>query len=159
MSRAHLLTGSEDKLFCSPFGTDQEVRRIGERLLDLSLPREEWTHAAHCAAAIYFMLEQPKLDLPRRLPVLIRSYNIANGVLNTQNSGYHETVTQLYLKVIAQFLSVMGADMALHEVVNFFLRSPFSKLDYLLLYYSPERLFSAEARRRLVEPDIRPFPE
>ena len=158
MSRAHALTYPNDNTVSGGFDTDHEIRRIGEGLLDHSLPEEKWNHAAHCAAAIYFMVERPELDLPRRLPVIIRSYNVAKGVRNTEFSGYHETITQHYLKTIGQFLSVVGEDMGLNEIVNFFMRSPFSKLDYLLIFYSRELLFSVEARRQFVEPDIRPFP-
>lgn len=158
MNRAHALTDTEDRQFPGPFESDQEIRRIGQGLLDHSLPKEEWSHAAHCAAAIYFMLERPEIELGRRMPLIIRSYNVATGVENTQDSGYHETITQLYLKVIRQFLCVVSNDMALYEIVNFFMCSPFCKLDYLLLFYSRSRLFSKQARRQFVEPDLRPLP-
>ena len=158
MKQAHALADLEGDMASDKYDTDHEIRCIGEGVLDHSLPEEEWTHGAHCAAAIYFMVERPELDLPRRMSVIIRSYNVANGVPNTDSTGYHETITQLYLKTIGQFLSVIGDDMALCETVNFFLRSPFSKLDYLLMFYSRELLFSTEARRQFVEPDLRPFP-
>lgn len=151
--------GAEQDLIVDFFQSDRDIRRIGERLLEHTLPREDWTHAAHCAAAIYFMRERSELNLPQRLPAIIRSYNVATGVQNTDVDGYHETVTQLYLKIITQFLSVIGEGMTLCEITNFFMRSPFNKLEYLLMFYSRERLFSVEARLRLVEPDIRPFPE
>ncbi len=153
-----VLTDIEESPFAGMFFSDQQVRSLGEGLLDHSLPVEDWTYAAHCAAAIYFTLERPELDLPRRMPVIIRSYNIAKGVRNTGTGGHHETLTQLCLKTIVQFLSVLGDGMSLYEIVNFFIRSPFGKLDYFLMFYSRDQLFSPKARRQFVEPDIRPFP-
>ncbi len=158
MKQAYAPSDNSDAFVTGAFKTDQAIRRIGEGLLDHSLPKPEWTHAAHCAAAIYFMRERPELDLRRRMPLIIRSYNIATGAANTDTSGYHETITQLYLTVIAQFLTVVDKKMSLHMAVNFFMRSPFCKLDYLLLFYSRDRLFSTEARRRFIEPDLRAFP-
>jgi len=38
------------------------------------------------------------------------------------------------------------------------MQSPFGNKDWLLAYWSKERLFSVEARRAWVEPDLAPLP-
>ncbi len=138
-------------VFCS----NAEIRRIGERLLDHSLPRAEWTHAACCAAVIYFMREKPEMDVKHRMPTMIRAYDAATGAPDADPARCHETITQVMLHVIQRFLTVVDEHASLVDAVNLFLRSPFARIDYLLLFYSRERLFSAEARRRFVEPDVR----
>ena len=35
------------------FADDAAVRRVGEGLLDRSLPRADWTHEAHLAACLW----------------------------------------------------------------------------------------------------------
>jgi hypothetical protein len=35
-----------------PFSSESKIHRIGLGLVDLSLPKSEWTHAAHFAAAL-----------------------------------------------------------------------------------------------------------
>ena len=77
---------------------------------------------------------------------------------DTDDSGYHDTITQVFLSVISQFLAAVGDDLKLCEKVNLFLASPFSRLEYLLLFYSRDHLFSSAARRARVAPDIRPLP-
>ena len=74
------------------FLSDAEIERIGRSLLDRSLPKVEWTHAAHFAAALW-LLRQPEMYADRDMPRMIRAYNEATGVPNTDTSGYHETIT------------------------------------------------------------------
>jgi hypothetical protein len=58
-----------------PYAGDDEVRSIGRRLLDRTLAKQAWTHAAHCVAAVYLIRERPDIDLARAMPDIIRRYN------------------------------------------------------------------------------------
>ena len=79
------------------FSSDSEIDRIGRGLLDRSLPKAEWTHSGHFAAAVW-VLRRPDMDAARDMPGLIRAYNEATGVNNTDTTGYHETITQASLR-------------------------------------------------------------
>jgi hypothetical protein len=46
----------------------------------------------------------------------------------------------------------------LAELVNALLQSPIGRRDWPLRFYSSERLFSVEARREFVPPDLMPLP-
>ena len=46
----------------------------------------------------------------------------------------------------------------LHELVNDLLHSPMGRRDWPLRFYSAERLFSVEARRHFVPPDLASLP-
>ena len=81
------------------FSSDVEIERIGRGLLDRSLPKAEWTHAGHFAAA-FWVLRRPNMDAARDLPGLIRAYNEATGVHNTDTTGYHETITLASLRAL-----------------------------------------------------------
>ena len=81
----------------APFTTDAEVARLGARLLDLSLPKPEWTHAAHLTATAWLVTTQGQ-GLERELPGIIRRYNVAAGGVNSDVEGYHETITQASLE-------------------------------------------------------------
>ena len=59
------------------FATDAAVRRIGEGLLDRTLPKSEWTHEAHLAACAWLVLERPDIALERELPDIIKAYNLS----------------------------------------------------------------------------------
>ncbi len=85
------------------FSCDSEIDRVGRGLLDRSLPKAEWTHAGHFAAAIW-VLRRPDMDAARDMPGLIRAYNEATGVHNTDSTGYHETITLASLRAARAWL-------------------------------------------------------
>ena len=75
------------------FDSDAQIERIGRGLLDRSLPKAEWTHAAHFAAALWLLRTKVKPLSPQRCPTGFGGYNEATGVANTDSSGYHETIS------------------------------------------------------------------
>ena len=131
----------------------EDVRRIGNGLLDCTLPRADWTHEAHLAACLWLLTERPDILPERDLPVLIRRYNESVGGVNDDTQGYHETLTQLYISGVRRFLAETGAG-GLVERVNALLASAAGGRDWPLRFYSREVLFSAAARRGWVAPDL-----
>lgn len=140
------------------FASDAAVRHVGEGLLARTLPRPEWTHEAHLASCLWLLRERPDIDAPAELPSIIAGYNEAVGGENTDTAGYHETITQAYVRLIRAYLAVHDHGQPLVGLVNALLVSPLGPRDALLAHYSGERLFSLEARKRWIEPDLAPFP-
>ena len=97
------------------FLSDAEIEHIGRGLLDRSLPKVQWTHADH--------------DMPR----MIRAYNEATGVPNTDTSGYHETVTLGSLRAARAWM-VSRPGVALYEALRQLLASEYGRPDWLLAY-------------------------
>jgi hypothetical protein len=139
------------------FNSDTEIAAIGAGLLDRSLPKPRWTHAAHFAAALWLISYRKDLDASRDMPGFIRAYNEATGVANTDAEGYHETITQASLRAARSFLE-QDPKRALFATCNALMASPLGKSDWLLAYWTRTRLFSVEARRRWVGPDLKPLP-
>ncbi|HXC94263.1 MAG TPA: hypothetical protein VNU92_01125 [Edaphobacter sp.] len=140
-----------------PFGSDEEVVVIGRGLLDRTLPKTTWTHAAHFAATLWLLKCRPEIELGREMPGFIRGYNEATGGANTDTSGYHETITQASIRAAQAFLSERGSD-PLFLICNALMRSRLGEPDWLMDYWTRSRLFSVEARRMWVEPDLRELP-
>jgi hypothetical protein len=140
------------------FTSDAEIERIGEGLLARTLPRADWTHEAHLAATTYLLVRQPDVDIDKRLPNIIRRYNESVGGVNSDTEGYHETITRVFLRGVRLFLAEADLSEPLHELVNDLLLSPMGKRDWPMRYYSPERLFSVEARREWTRPDLASLP-
>ncbi|MCZ8019609.1 hypothetical protein [Novosphingobium sp.] len=138
------------------FPDDASVRRIGHALLDCTLPRAEWTHEAHLAACLWLLAERPDVLPERDLPAIIRAYNVSAGGVNDDHQGYHETLTQLYIRGVRAFLVTMPS-APLVEQVNALLVSTIGRRDWPLQFYSRERLFSVAARRDWIEPDLAAF--
>jgi hypothetical protein len=66
------------------FASDEEIAAIGRGLLSRSLPKPQWTHQAHFAAALWLISCRQDLDAARDMPGFIRAYNEATGVANTE---------------------------------------------------------------------------
>ena len=138
----------------TPFRTDASVRRVGQGLLDHSLAKAEWTHEAHLAACLWLLREKPDFVPERDMPETIRTYNVAAGGENTDSAGYHETLTQLYIKGVRAFNETLPDGTDLVDAVNALLQSEIGDRNWPLCFYSKERLFSMAARRGWVEPDL-----
>jgi len=140
------------------FATDAEIAHLGEGLLARTLRREEWTHEAHLAATTYLLLKRREIDLDDQLPDIIRRFNESVGGVNDDTQGYHETITRAFLAGVRLSLDEADLTEPLHELVNQLLLSPMGHRDWPLRFYSRERLFSVEARRRFVDPDVAALP-
>ena len=138
------------------FSSDVEIDRIGRGLLDRSLPKAEWTHAGHFAAA-FWVLRRPNMDAARDMPGLIRAYNEATGVRNTDTTGYHETITLASLRTAGAWLRGRSG-VPLYEALNELLATEYGRSEWLLGYWSRPLLFSVAARRAWVNPDLRALP-
>jgi len=138
----------------APLDTESLVRLF----LDRSLPKPAWTHVAHLRVGLWHVRRfgaDLAVDLLRER---ISRYNEAVGTANTSTSGYHETLTVFYVKVIDAFV---GADASLEQEAGTLERRLLEAVgdrELPLRYYSRECLFSAEARRHWVAPDLQPLP-
>ena len=137
------------------FESNEAVIAIGMGLCHRTLPKSQWTHAAHFAAAVW-LLGRPDIDAVLVLPQWIRAYNEHTGVANTDTGGYHETITLASLRGARSFMASHGGGLA--DCCNALMVSPLGHPDWLLAYWSRERLFSVAARRSWVEPDLAALP-
>ena len=140
------------------YASEADIIRIGEGFADLTLPRVEWTHAAHFAATLWLMRYRPDLDAGAEMPRLIRAYNESVGRVNDDSGGYHETITQASLRALRGVLDANPADMPVYQIVNALMASSLGNPNWLLEYWSRDHLMSVEARRQWVEPDLKPLP-
>ena len=122
------------------------------------MPRTEWTHEAHLAATTYLLTRRPDVNIDKQLPNIIRGYNESVGGVNDETQGYHETITRVFLHGVRLFLREADVKEPLHELVNELLLSPMGRRDWPLRFYSPALLFSVEARRNFVPPDVAALP-
>ena len=71
------------------FEDDASIIRIGEALLDCSLPREAWTHEAHLAACTWIVRDRPDIVPEREMASIISAFNVSVGTINDDSQGYH----------------------------------------------------------------------
>jgi hypothetical protein len=140
------------------FPDDDAVRHIGEGLIARTLTRPEWTHEAHLAACLYLVAERPDIVPERDLPDLIRRFNESVGGVNSDSEGYHETITQCFIRAVRLYLARTDPALGLADKVNGLLLSEEGRRDWPLCFYDPKTLFSVEARLGWVEPDLAELP-
>lgn len=137
---------------------DSLIERHTLRLIDQSLPKSEWTHAGHFAAALWLSRHRAELAGPAKFKRLITRYNEATDTANTHASGYHHTITIASIRAATYHLAAHSDDVPIHVVLECLMASPQGSTGWLLSYWHRETLFSVQARRTWVEPDIAALP-
>lgn len=140
------------------FSDDKSIERLALRLIDRSLPKNEWTHAGHFAVALWLTRHCPYLTRPDEVRTIITRYNDATHTANTDTSGYHHTITLASMRATRDYLTGFPSDTTLYTVLHSLLASEFGHPDWLRAYWERATLFSVTARRKWVEPDIMPLP-
>jgi hypothetical protein len=114
----------------------------------------EFNHQAHLSMA-YVYLARGGFDRAfTQMSETLKKYLKAKGV---DAGKFHLTLTWAWLKAVWHFMrqsAPMSSAKAFLEANPVLLNK-----DILLSHYSHDRLFSDRARRRLVHPDLNPFPD
>lgn len=137
--------------------TDADISRIGEGLISCTLPKPEWTHAAHVAAAAHILAARPDLDAEAAMPGIIRRYNLATGGKNSDSAGYHHGITLASLAAVRAGLALAPAG-PLSIRVNQLLAGLLGDKHWPERFWTRDLLFSVAARRGWVAPDKAPLP-
>jgi hypothetical protein len=120
-----------------------------------TLPKPRWTHAAHVAVSAYYAFDHDPDELFEVMKTGIIHYNRCVGTVNGLDSGYHETLTRLWSRVVGDLVregkfatrleavrgavSAFGEDRGLHS-----------------RYYTFDVVKDRRARREWVPPDCEP---
>jgi hypothetical protein len=135
-----------------------------EAFLAGTLPRDEWTHEAHLRVGAWHVHHHGADGALALLRERIRRLNDRHGTVNSATSGYHETITAAYARLIADFLaapvpvaSSSGSGTDLEARVVALLASPLADRAALFRFWSRERLLSPEARAVWLPPDLAPL--
>ncbi len=134
-----------------------EIEELVAGFQDHSLPGERWTHQAHLIVGTYFAYHFPLEQAIYYLRSGIITYNVATGGKNTHERGYHETVTQLWAKLLKAFVQKKCVGLSLAKSCTAFLNSPYAEQEIMFRFYSKDLLFSTQARALWVEPDLAPI--
>jgi GNAT superfamily N-acetyltransferase len=120
-----------------------------------TLPHAAWTHAAHLRIAWLHLARYGLDESHLRMRIGIIRLNLAHGLVETPQRGYHETLTRVWLALVASARSAEASESS-----SAFLSTHAAALgrDAPLAHYTKDRLFSLEARTIFVAPDLAPLP-
>ena len=99
--------------------------------------------------ALWYIRRHHRDEATRLIRDGIQRYNQTQG----NHTGYHETITKAWITVIEDFLSKRNRKLPDSVLAGELLHECGDK-DYLLWFYTKERLLPDEARRRWVDPDL-----
>lgn len=137
--------------------TTDRIDALAEGFLACTLPKEEWTHEAHLIVGLWHLNRYPFYEALLRMRCRIITYNQATGGVNSADSGYHETLTEFWLRQLAEFRRSAGEEKSLEQQCNQLFASSFADRRLPFEYYSRELLFSVRARAKWTEPDLQTF--
>ena len=122
-----------------------------------TLPFDHWNHRAHVRVAYQYASRHDLDTAIDKMRTGVQAYNAANNVPEANDQGYHETVTQAFMRLIVAANQQTGPH---HSADEFCQRHP-DLLDKraLLQFYSSKRIMSWEAKAEFVEPDLCSLPE
>nr|WP_242030389.1 MULTISPECIES: hypothetical protein [unclassified Coleofasciculus] len=120
------------------------------------MPRDEWNHRAHLTVAVWYLTRYSEAEATKKVCDRIQRYNQVNGIQTTNDSGYHETITLFWIRIISRYLSIAGKNFSIVDITNEFIKN-YGKKSFPLQYYSRDRLMSWQARISWIEPDLKPL--
>ena len=135
------------------FATAGEIESFIREFEGRRLPKARWTHEAHLVVGLWYLTHYAPDEALTLVRERIRAHNEAVGSANTDSSGYHETITRLYLRGIEAHI-LAHTDESLPNSLALLLQSPLAHKEWPLSFYSRERLFSMAARHGWMEADL-----
>lgn len=135
----------------------EKALEIIEGFENKTLPKLEWTHEAHLLVGLYHAATY-KQDAMSLMRDKIKAYNEAVGTINSEISGYHETLTHFWLWAVEHYCQKDGLVYFDQETIDDLLwTEELANRNLWLNYYTKEKMMSVEARMSLCEPDIKAF--
>jgi len=121
------------------------------------IPLEEWNHRAHLRVAWTYLRRHGLAEATRRMREGVQRFNSSKHVEDNLESGYHETLTVAWLRILDATMRIHGAESDATTFLD--KHTQLHSRVLLRLYYSRERIMTWEAKRHFVEPDLAPFPQ
>jgi len=123
-----------------------------------TLPKPGWTHAAHVAMAAYLAFEHSPEDALDLMRAGILHYNTCVGTPNTEDSGYHETLTRFWSGEVGDV--VRAGEFTSHlEAVRHAVERFGGDRDRYRRFYTFDVVRDRRARHEWVPPDrVQPEP-
>jgi hypothetical protein len=127
---------------------DVELTRALERG---EIADENFRHASHLHVAWVYLSESTSVDqASAKMRNTLRRFTTSAG----KPEKYHETITLFWVRLLARAREA-ASGKTLEKLVE--TNPRLLEKNFLLAYYSRERLFSDEARRSWMEPDLKPL--
>ena len=117
---------------------------------------EEFHHRDHTKVAYLYLRRLPLDNAITKVCTGLQALAVAwNAPVNDLEKGYHETMTQAWVRLVHVTFSECGVAESADAFCD--QQSKLLQKTHLDLFYSRERLITWQAKREFVEPDLAPF--
>ena len=121
-----------------------------------TLPKPSWTHGAHVAVAACLAFDHSQEEALNLTRAGIVHFNTCVGTANTEDSGYHETLTRFWSGEIGNVVRAVRFASRL-EAVRHAVQRFGEDRDRHRLFYTFDVVKDRRARREWVAPDRSPM--
>jgi hypothetical protein len=116
----------------------------------------EWTHRAHLRVAYAYLGRHRLGEAIARMRKGLQRFNAVNRVPSGPTTGYHETLTQMWMRILQGLRTSVGPEASFDAFLE---RHPYLGQKLLgRLFYTRERMGSDRAKFEYLPPDLTPFP-
>ena len=134
------------------YNSEGEIRALVNEFEACSFHPSEFRHHQHLAVVLWYVASLPYADASERMKRGIQRLAASYG-----KTGYHETITEFWLRMVRGFLPDGERTESIAVLANQVIEK-FPDKNLILDYYSAEVLASPEAKSVWVEPDVKPLP-
>ena len=134
------------------YWSEQQLEAIVRGLETCTTPASEFPHQAHLAVATWYLADSSASQALEKMRAAI-----LNFLGHYQIDGkYNETITLFWIRMVEQCLAELPTSYSLLERTNAVVES-LKDSRLMLEYYSEELLWSEQAMKEWVEPDLKQF--
>lgn len=130
----------------------QEIEAVVRGLESCTTPESAFPHQSHLIVATWYLSNATVPEALQKMRASILKFLNHYGI----EGKYNETITLFWLIVVERFLRGLDADLSLVERTNAVIEA-LSDSRLMFEYYSKELLWSEQAMRAWVDPDLQPL--
>ena len=132
------------------YRTKEEIEDVVRRFETCAYTPEEFVHARHLTVAAWYFATMASEAAREKMRAGLRRFIAHRG-----KNGYHATITEFWLERVGKIVTELREqEKDLVRLVNSVVERCSDK-DLIYEFYSRERIASAEAKAKWIEPDIK----
>lgn len=131
------------------FKDEKEIGELVRAFETCEIHPAEFKHYQHLAVALWYLRHHPYEAASEKMRSGIQRLAAAYS-----KSGYHETITVFWLRVVHGFVLKADSRATIFDLANN-LASEYGHKNVIAEYYSEELLASVKAKNEWVEPDLK----
>ncbi len=135
------------------YKSDDEIRTLVSAFEECSFHPAEFRHYQHLTVALWYVWDRSPEEAIAKMTSGIRRLAETYG-----KTGYHETITLFWLRIVSNFVAGHLGKDSLAETANALIDCCNDK-DLIREFYSAELLATDRAKAEWVEPDLKALPK